>query len=100
MTVTADAEYLQVDPAALRDTFLIPLAERRIVTGCAGRDVDVLRLDVHVLEEILLHEIGVTLRVIAGEADVLIQIERHHAREVELTPLVHSHHNNVYTERL
>ncbi len=79
MTVTADAEYLQVDPAALRDSFFIPVAERRIVTGRAGRDVDVLRLDVHVLEEILLHEVGVTLRVIAGKADVLIQIEHHHA---------------------
>jgi hypothetical protein len=36
-------------------------------------------LDVHVLEEILLHEVGVTLGVIGGQANVLVEIERHNA---------------------
>ena len=91
MTVTADAENLQVDPARFHDPLFIPVAERRIIAGRARRDVDVLRLDIHVLEKILLHEVAVTLWMIAGEANIFIEVERHHPREIELATLVHSH---------
>src|SRR5207249_3503326 len=91
VAVGADAQDLQVDPAAFRDTLLVPFAEGGVVTGRPGGNIDVLPRDVHVLEEVLVHEVVVALRVTRRQAHVLVEIERGHAREVELLLLVQSH---------
>src|ERR1051325_1810294 len=97
--VGADAEDLDVDPAALGDAALVPLAKRGIVAGRAGRDVDVLRLDVDVPEKVLVHEVVIALRMIHVQSNVLVEIERRRAREIELPLLVQPHELLVEAER-
>ena len=54
----ADAEELEVDPARVLDLAFVLLAVRLhlILRDVAPRDVDVLALDVHVVEQVLPHE--------------------------------------------
>src|SRR6185437_4245198 len=64
VAVGADAQDLEVDPAALRDALLVPLAEGWVVAGRPRGNIDVVSGNVYVLEEVLVHEIVVALRVI------------------------------------
>src|ERR1051325_6929328 len=84
VAVRADAQDLQVDTAAFRNALLVPLAEGRVVAGRARGNVDVVTRDVHVPEEVLVHEVVIALGVILGQAHVFVEVERRHAREVEL----------------
>ena len=58
-----------------------------------------MRRDVHVPEKMLVHEVVIALRMIDGQAHVFIEIERRHAREVELLLLVQAHELLIQTER-
>ena len=49
----------------------------------AARNVDVLRLDVDVPEEIHLHEAVVALQCVRRNRVVFVEIERHHLRKIE-----------------
>src|SRR6266536_1007934 len=91
VAVGADAQDLQIDAAAFRDAPLVPLAEGGIIAGRARRDVDVVRGNVHVLEEVLVHEVVIALGVIRGQPDVFVEVERRHAREVHLPRLMQPH---------
>src|SRR5438093_1089431 len=91
VAIRADAQDLQVDTAAFRDALLVPLAEGGVVAGRARGNVDVVTRDVHVLEEVLVHEVVVALGVIHGQAHVFVEVERRHPREVELLLLVQPH---------
>ena len=73
------------------DPLLVPLAERRVVVGRARGDVDVLLRDVDVLEEVLVHEVVVALRMVLRQAHVLVEIEGGDLGEVEPLVLVHPH---------
>jgi len=42
--------------------------------------------DVHLSEEVLIHEVVIALRMIRGQTDVFVEVERRHAREVDLPP--------------
>src|SRR6266849_508817 len=84
VAVGADAQNLQVDATAFRYTLLVPVTKGRVVAGRARGNIDVLPRDVHMLEEMLVHEVVVALRMTRREAHILVQIERGHAREVEL----------------
>src|SRR5881628_203145 len=50
-----------------------------------------MRRDVDVSKKVLVHEVVIALRVIHGQADIFIEIERRYAREVELLLLVQPH---------
>ena len=54
-----------------------------VVVGRARGDVDVLLGDVDVLEQVLVHEVVVALRMVLREAHVLVEIEGGHLGEVE-----------------
>src|SRR5206468_141041 len=75
----------------LRDALLVPLAEGGVVAGRARGNVDVVTRDVHVPEEVLVHEVVVALRVIHRQAHVFVEVERRHTREVELLLCVQPH---------
>src|SRR2546430_15837266 len=55
MPVRADAQDLQVDPAALPNALLVPLAEGRVIAGGARGAVDGVSGEVDMLEEVLVH---------------------------------------------
>ena len=68
--------------AASRSNFqLVVAAFCRQVAGVAVEDVDVLRKDVDVLEEVVPHEVVVTLRMVAGQTHILVHVERFHVLE-------------------
>ena len=46
--------------------------------------MDVCRIDVHMLEEILVHEGVVGLRMVSSDADVFVEIERGDLRPIEV----------------
>src|SRR5439155_979403 len=73
------------------DAPLVPLAEGGVVAGRPRGNVDVVPGDVHVPEEVLVHEVVVALRMIRGQADVFVEVERRHAGEVDLPRLVQPH---------
>ena len=99
MTVRADPQNLDVDAATLLDPLFVPGTERRIVAGVARRNVDVLLRHVHVLEEILVHEVVITLRMARSQANILVQVERRHLREVQSLLAVHAHQLLVQAKR-
>src|SRR5262249_34203651 len=83
---TADAEHLQVDTAGAANLLLVA---GTVILGLvdgdgAVRNVNVLRGDVDVVEERLLHPAPVTLRVVRLHGEVFVEVERHHAREVQV----------------
>jgi hypothetical protein len=81
----ADAEDLEVYAARLRDGLLVRAAVGGEVglRDRAGRNVDVLLPDVHVLEEVLLHPGAVRLEGRRGDGPVLVEAERDDARKVQ-----------------
>ena len=81
----ADAEELEIDAAGVADGALVRRALRGHVLLAAGAvgDVDVRRRDVHVVEEVLLHEAPVALQRLRCHGPVLVQVERHRVAERE-----------------
>ena len=48
---------------------------------------------------LLLHEVAVALRMRAAQADVLVEVERHDAREVEPLLAVHADQLGIHAQR-
>ena len=81
----ADAQDLQVQSAGGRDGLLVAVAEivHVLHRHRAVGDVDVLRPDVDVVEEILPHEAVVTLQRGGVHRPVLVEVERHDVGEAQ-----------------
>ena len=71
-----------------------------LVVLCAGilcigvgavRQVDLGRVDVHLIEQILVHEAPVAFRVLLGQAAVLVQIDGGHLRKIDVALVVPVH---------
>ena len=75
MAVGADAEELEVDASCGADSFFVASAEFFGIGRHAIGDVDVRAIDVHMPEEVLVHERVVGLRVVGANADVFIEVE-------------------------
>ena len=75
VAVAADAQQLEVRPAKGLNNPVVPGALPRGVGVGAIGDVQVLRLYIDVVEEILAHEVGVALVVIGGKAHILVQVQ-------------------------
>ena len=81
VTRAPDAEDLQIDAAGITDGRFVVGAVLRGVLREAVRDVDVIRRDVEVTEEMLFHEEAVGLRMVRAEAFILVEVERDHRAE-------------------
>ena len=89
----AHAQDLDVDPAQVADLALVFLAEGRDLLasdGAAGH-VGVRRVDVDVVEEVLLHEAAVALDRVGLHRPVLVEVERHDVAEAQLLLAVQAH---------
>ena len=82
VAIVADAQQLNVHAAAIGDLALIIGKHGLRVGGEAVRHVGVLRLDVDVVKEVLLHKAAVALRMVGSKALVLVEVEGAHAGEV------------------
>ena len=81
--VVADAQQLQVDAAA---GAYLPLVVGEHCLGIGGHAIGharVLRADVDVVKEVLLHEAAVALRVVGGKPLVFVEVERAHLGKVD-----------------
>ena len=88
--VAPDAQQLQIDAARRDDGLVIGLGRGGDVLGVAVGDMDVLRLHIHLAEQVVLHEAVIRAHMIRGDADVLIQVEADGLREVQHTGLMHA----------
>ena len=71
-----------------------------LVVLCAGilcigvgavRQVDLCRVDVHLVEQVAVHEAPVAFRVLLGQAAVLVQIDGGHLRKIDVALVVPVH---------
>ena len=91
VAVVANAQQLQVHPAPLLNLLLISLAHGRHVLGLAVGNDGVLGLDVHMIEQVLLHEVPVALGMVPGQALVLVQVGGTNPGKINLTGLAALH---------
>ena len=84
MAVRPEAEQLQVDTARRLDGLLVGRAHGVGVGVRALGHVRARLVNVHVVEQVLLHEVAVALVVLGVEAAVLVQVERGHVGEADL----------------
>ena len=85
-----DAQDLEIDAAGLRDRPLVGgavLGNLLARHGAVG-DVDVLRTDVHVVEQVLPHVAPVAMGAVGCHRVVLVEVERHDLGEAHLALLV------------
>jgi hypothetical protein len=83
VAVAADAENLEVDAAGVLDPLLVlPAMDLEIERPAIGH-VGAFGVDIDVVEQVLLHEGPVALRMSGAQADVFVQIEGRYLREVE-----------------
>ena len=70
----AHAQQLQVDAAQLTDVGVVGSALSVSILSLAVGDAGVGHINIHVVEEVVLHEVAVALVVIARQALVLVQV--------------------------
>ena len=92
MTVPANPQNLQVDPARLPNGFFVGCTVLIVISalGSAG-NVNVLRSYIHMRKKVLLHEVVKALRVAWLETHVLVKIEGNDLREIEPFFFMHAH---------
>ena len=74
MSIVSQTEKLQIHAAKGSDHFFVVGALCFAVLFCAVRNIGVCRINVHMVKQILMHEIVVALVVVSCESFVLIQI--------------------------
>ena len=88
VSVFAHAAHEEVDAPGLDDARLVVGALLGQVVGVAVENVDVLRPDVDVLEEIVPHERVVAFGMLLGETHILVHVERDDVLERHFARLV------------
>ena len=63
------------------NSFFIVVALRNQIHGVSVENIDILRWNIDVLEEVLMHEVVVGLRVIERKTNILIHVERDNVLE-------------------
>ena len=89
MSVDSDAAHEEVYSPGLGDLVLIIHALFHGVLSHAVQHVDVVRGNVDVVEEIVVHEIPVALFVLTRQSHVFVHVERDNIAEGHLARLVH-----------
>ena len=88
VAVQTDAQQLQVDAAQLLDHRVVSLTLGLQVGGTAVGDKGLSLVDVHVVEQVVVHEIAIALVVTAVQTHVLVQVHAGDGGEVNLAGLV------------
>ena len=100
MSVNSDSAHEEIDAAVAGDLLLVSCALAFRVISHAVEDVYVRRIHVHeVVEEIIMHEIPVTLVMLMRKTEIFIHVECNDILERELAGLVLCYKVLIYTDR-
>ena len=88
MSIVSQTEKLQIHAAKGSDHFLVVGTLCFAVLFCAVRNIGVCRINVHMVKQILMHEIVVALVVVSCESFVLIQIGCLHLRKIDISVFI------------
>ena len=100
MTTTSDSQKLKVDASSVTDP-LLEVGAVRFYLGprhIASRDVNLLRWDVHMVEQIFVHEPVITVDALHRHRIVFIEIEGHDVGKVQPLVSVHTDEFPVNTQ--
>src|SRR5262245_44674332 len=98
VTVRADAQHLQIDTPRVSDLLLVAQALGLRIGSGAVQKMAIPGLDVHVTEQVLLHEASIAARVIRRDSKELIEIEGCHLRKIH-TVAVQGHQFTIEAYR-
>ena len=99
MSVLADSAEEQVDSSGSHDGLLVILALFGEIRSVAVEDVDVAGRNVHLVEQILVHEAVVALRMALRKPYIFIHVECDDILEGDLSGLVHSDELGIDIQR-
>ena len=98
VAVAANAEQLHVDATRFGNGLVV--AGQRIGGGVdAAGDVHALRVEIDVVEQVVVHEVAVALIMRGLETDILVEVERGHVLEADLASLVQFDELGIEVER-
>ena len=98
VTGTADAQDLNIDSTRFVDLAFVVLAEGVHIVALQGavRNVNVCAVDIHMVEQLLVHETDIALKRIRLHREILVEIERDHVLETEPFLFVQTHQFGVH----
>src|SRR6266508_3924629 len=99
VTIRSEAEKCQSETAGAFDGALVTFAFDFEMGRTAVRDVRILRINIDAPEQVLLHEAEVTSGMVARNADVLVEIERHDVAEAAVLERALRHEALGHTDR-
>ena len=99
VTILANTTQEEVNTTSSLNAFFVILTLLCQVGGVAVEDIYICRVDVDVLEEVLLHKGVVALGVLLGEANVLVHIEGDNVSERHLALLIKVDQLGIHTQR-
>ena len=85
MGITANPQKLQVDTAQIRNQTVVPAALRIRIRSHAIGNMDMVGSNIDVVEEVLMHEVVIALRIVCRQPPVLVQIHRGCLRKVQIS---------------
>ena len=99
VAVGAEAQQLQVDAAhAVDDVVVLGAGVGRVGVGAVGQ-MDGLGADVHMVEQVLVHEAPIAFGVLFGQSAVLVEVDGGHFGEVEVALVIPLHQLCVSAHR-
>ena len=98
VAVVADAEELDVNAAGLLDSAVVGVDAVLDVEGLGVGGVSLGHIDVHVVKEVLLHEVAVALGMGALQAAIFVEVERLALGEAEVACLIALHQVGVQAD--
>ena len=78
MSIVSQSKKLQIHSAHGTDQRFIACALFFTVFFCSIRKICILRFDIHLIKQVLMHEIIVTLVIFSGQSLVLVQVDSTH----------------------
>src|SRR5262249_55745064 len=99
VAVLTEAEDFEIDAARPPHRALVARTLASDVTRRAVEEMDALRVQVDVIEEVRVHERAIAVRITGAEAEELIEVECRRVREVDTTGVAQPHQLAVERQR-
>ena len=95
----AKTQKLQIHPAKRLDQFLISRTLLVAVRFHSIREIRVSRINIHLVKQVLMHEVIIALVIGTGKSLVLVQIHRLHIGKVQIPLLIQRNQPLISSDR-